>query len=94
MEIRQRAQTAAVAAVVALLAATLLVGSGETAAGDDELSALQILLRVKKTYRGCVSYRDRGEVRVSGAVEGGSFGSSLPFATRFVRDGAFRFEKE
>lgn len=55
-------------------------------------SAVKILLGMKKTYRGCRSYRDTGEVRVSGSVEGGSFASRLPFATGFVRDGAFRFE--
>lgn len=58
----------------------------------EEPTAVRILLDLKKMYGACQSYRDRGEVRVRGLVEGGSFGSTVPFATAFVRGGAFRFQ--
>ncbi len=58
----------------------------------EEPTAVRILLDLKKTYGACQSYRDRGEVSVRGFVEGGSFGSTVPFATAFVRGGAFRFQ--
>jgi len=47
---------------------------------------------MKKTYAACRSYRDSGVVRVRGSIEGGSFGSSVEFATAFVRPAPFRFE--
>ncbi len=56
------------------------------------LDAVSILMKVKKAYQSCRSYRDRGEVRTRGFVEGGSFASSVRFATAFVRPGSFRFE--
>lgn len=57
-----------------------------------EPSSVRILLDLKKTYAACHSYRDRGEVQVRGLVEGGSFGSTVPFHTAFVRGGVFRFQ--
>lgn len=78
--------------VTACLVAAASVGVVSAASGDESLSAVKVLLDMKKAYRSCQSYLDHGEVRVSGTVEGGSFGSRLPFATAFVRGGAFRFE--
>ncbi len=68
------------------------VGAGQPPASEPVLTPVRILLNVKKTYAGCRSYRDRGEVRVTGSVEGGSFASTVPFSTAFVRGGAFCFE--
>jgi hypothetical protein len=73
---------------VAALAVALAAGP----AAAQEPSAVRILLDMKRTYGACLSYRDRGEVSVRGFVEGGSFGSTVPFATAFVRGGAFRFQ--
>lgn len=67
-------------------------GLAQAPAGEPAPSAVRILLNVKRAYASCRSYRDRGEVRVVGAIEGGSFGTSVPFTTAFVRGGAFRFE--
>jgi len=54
--------------------------------------AVSILLKTKKVYQSCRSYRDSGEVQTRGFVEGGSFASTVRFATAFVRPGALRFE--
>jgi len=84
--------------IVAVLAtavpcSTAGVGSsGALTQAASEMTAVRILLSMKKAYGRCRSYRDSGEVRVRGEVEDGSFGSRLPFATAFVRGGPFRFE--
>jgi len=83
------------AASVIALATGALAQGGPPATGDPaSLSAVKILLTMKKVYATCASYRDTGTVRTTGTIEGGSFGSEVPFATAFVRPGPFRFQFE
>jgi len=65
---------------------------GQQSQDQPELSPVQILLAMKHAYSGCHSYRDTGKVKTRSVSEGTTFGSTLPFATAFVRNGAFRFE--
>ena len=84
--------------MIGLVAAALaLLGKAEAqpVAGGGDAAALtpeKILLAMKRTYAGCRSYRDTGEVRTESTTDGGHFGSELPFATAFVRPDRFRFE--
>ncbi len=74
------------------VAAGASVALAQQAPAPDELSPVQILLRMERTYRNCRSYRDSGDVRSSGVTDGGRFSTERPFATVFVRPGRFRFE--
>jgi len=56
------------------------------------LSPVQVLLRMKRTYSRCRSYRDRGVVKTVSVGEDTRFGSEVPFSTAFVRPGPLRFE--
>jgi hypothetical protein len=56
------------------------------------LSPMKILLTMSRTYAGCRSYRDTGKVKTRAKMEDSSFGSDVPFATAFVRNGPFRFQ--
>lgn len=87
------ARFASVAAVALASGAALAQAPGS---GDDwgSLSPVTVLLRMKKAYATCRSYRDTGTVKTVGAIEGGSFASEVPFATAFARSGAFRFQFE
>lgn len=76
----------------ASVAMTASLGLGQTPSEPSGLSAVRILLNLKRAYASCQSYRDRGEVRLTGAIEGGSFATTIPFSTVFVRGGPFRFE--
>lgn len=90
-----RASERPIAAAAAFAVGLLLhpaAGVALDAGGEGEPDAIQILMRMKKVYAGCRSYRDTGEVRTRGVIEGGSFASSVPFATAFVRPGPFRFQ--
>jgi hypothetical protein len=79
--------------LLAVLAAAPTQAQGPPAVGEEQaLSPLKILLTVKRVYATCRSYRDTGVARTTGRIEGGQFGSELPFATAFSRPGRFRFQ--
>jgi hypothetical protein len=80
-------------------AATLLLFAGVAATAQQApppdsaaLSPLKILLTMTRTYASCTSYRDTGKAKTRTVMEDSSFGSDVPFATAFVRGGAFRFQ--
>jgi hypothetical protein len=80
-----------------LATALLVVVTGVTARAQEaqdpaNFSPVQILLTMKRAYSSCRSYRDTGKVKTRSVMEDGSYGSNVPFATAFVRNGAFRFE--
>lgn len=79
--------------VATLAALALAVAAAHPASGQvDEPSPVQILLRMKRAYSGCTSYRDTGKVRTRSVADESSFGSDVPFLTAFVRDRGFRFQ--
>lgn len=83
----------AITAIVMLgCAASAASQDGQAANDPASLDPVRILMRMKKVYASCRSYRDSGEVRTKGFIEGGSFGSKVPFATAFVRGGPFRYQ--
>jgi RNA polymerase sigma factor (sigma-70 family) len=58
----------------------------------DDLSAMQIVDRMAKTYSDCLSYRDSGIVKTLFIENGGNRTVEKPFTTAFVRPDRFRFE--
>jgi len=80
------------AALLLALAGTATAQPAPGAGDNASLTPEMILLKMKRTYAACRSYRDTGEVRTSSTTDGGHFGSELPFATAFVRPDRFRFE--
>lgn len=79
--------------LLAVLAATPMQAQGVSTGGEEAaMSPVKILLTARRVYAGCRSYRDTGVARTTGRIEGGQFGSELPFATVFTRPGPFRFE--
>lgn len=85
-------RAAVVAGSATVLAVTALAQAPPTVPDVASMSAVKILLTMQKVYAGCRSYRDSGEVRRSSETDGGHFGSEVPFSTRFVRGGVFRFQ--
>jgi hypothetical protein len=89
---REPIRVTLMAVIAALLAASASAQAPPAAADAGSMSAVQVLLAMKKVYGNCRSYRDSGDVRRSSETDGGHFGSEVPFATAFVRGGAFRFQ--
>ena len=77
-----------------LLLAGMAAGAQESLPPIDPaaLSPVKILLKMKRVYAGCRTYRDSGTVRTASVTEESRFGSETPFTTAFVRPGPFRFE--